>query len=171
MSISRNIPPLYFRKICFLLIMVLLFLIVGCSSKVDSRGYPTKEIFDNFYSQYSEVFSKIDGFYTSTQKNYALVKSQKMSVYEFKSTFDKSEKELKSAIVSLNSIAIPRGINAQYSIDYLKFSAECGIEAIHQFKDISIFSFESNIQKGENAKDASMKYVQDIMRKVYQPTK
>ena len=123
--------------------------------------------------KYNTVYIKVDNFYNQINTNYNLLKSQQITVYEFKSDLDKMESELKSAIFALDKLITPNGLNYQFSVDYLKFSAECGLSALCAFRNIAtnpnmtyMNSFEDNIIKGINAKNASMEYVQSIKKQI-----
>ena len=157
-----------------LLLLVVTTSLTGCGALnwwmgVDDRDIPIKPKFDPFYSNYMGSYNKIDKVLTSIDKDYALVKQEKMLVVDFKSKFEEAERILKAENALLERTTPPNGINAQYSIGFLKFSCEEGLSAIDSFKRIpqtqsvnNILKFEELLQKGIEAKETSRKYVDSI---------
>lgn len=157
-------------------IILISFVVSGCNSWMgkDDRGYPTKGKFNPFYSKYESSYNKIDDVFSKMEKNYDLVKQQKMTVYDFRASLESMRNTLKTEQVALDMISTtPNGINGQYSVGNLQFACDRGIFAIDMFLSIptnpnvnKILAFEDELRKGIDAKNVSKKYTDSIKAEV-----
>lgn len=165
----------HIRSILIVIIILVSVVSLGCNSLMgeDDRVYPTKEKFDTFYTKYESSYTKINGVLSEIEKNYALVKQEKMTIYDFKANFNSMQKTLRNEKKSLEATTTPNGINGQYSVDFLKASCDEGIQAIDIFLSIpqnpnvsKINAFEDLLRKSIDAKNTSKKYTDSIKAEV-----